>query len=315
MISYSSCAKVILSGEHAVVYGKPALVCGLNKRLKFSLFPTNKKNYSKPNKDILFISSKVIDYLKKEKIKFNQKKFTFKIESQIPIGRGLGSSAALAVTSVASFLHFYTGKSFNKETINNLAFEVEKYFHRNPSGVDNTTSCFGGLIFYRKEFDFLKNIYFLDFKIPKSIQDHLFLIDSGKPVETTRQMVQIVKNNIGKKPNYYEQIFNEIEKITKKMLISIKENNIDVFAQSLIDNQIYLEMLGVVSLKTKVLLKKLEKFGIGKITGAGGVKEGSGFILFYALKNRELENYLKKQKINYFKFIPDYQGLKYENNN
>lgn len=315
MISYSSCAKVILSGEHAVVYGKPALVCGLNKRLKFSLFPTDKKNYLKPNKDILFISSKVIDYLKKEKIKFNQKKFTFKIESQIPIGRGLGSSAALAVTSVASFLHFYTGKSFNKEIINNLAFEVEKYFHGNPSGVDNSTSCFGGLIFYRKEFDFLKNIYFLDFKIPKSIQDYLFLIDSGKPMETTRQMVQIVKNNIDKKPNYYEQIFNEIEKITKKMLIAIKENNIDVFAQSLIDNQIHLEMLGVVSLKTKVLLKKLEKFGIGKITGAGGVKEGSGFILFYALKNRELENYLKKQKINYFKFIPDYQGLKYENNN
>lgn len=315
MISYSSCAKVILSGEHAVVYGKPALVCGLNKRLKFSLFPTDKKNYLKPSKDILFILSKVIDYLKKEKIKFNQKKFTFKIESQIPIGRGLGSSAALAVTSVASFLHFFTGKSFNKETVNNLAFEVEKYFHKHPSGVDNTTSCFGGLIFYRKEFDFLKNIYFLDFKIPKSIQDYLFLIDSGKPMETTRQMVQIVKNNIDKKPNYYEQIFNEIEKITKKMLIAIKENNIDVFAQSLIDNQIHLEMLGVVSLKTKVLLKKLEKFGIGKITGAGGVKEGSGFILFYALKNRELENYLKKQKINYFKFIPDYQGLKYENNN
>jgi mevalonate kinase len=315
MISYSSCAKVILSGEHAVVYGKPALVCGLNKRLKFSLFPTDKKNYLKPNKDILFISSKVIDYLKKEKIKFNQKKFTFKIESQIPIGRGLGSSAALAVTSVASFLHFYTGKSFNKEIINNLAFEVEKYFHGNPSGVDNSTSCFGGLIFYRKEFDFLKNIYFLDFKIPKSIQDHLFLIDSGKPVETTRQMVQIVKNNIGKKPNYYEQIFNEIEKITKKMLISIKEDKANDFIQSLIDNEIYLEMLGVVSLKTKALLKNLEKFGIGKITGAGGVKEGSGFILFYALKSRELENYLKKQKINYFKFIPDYQGLKYENNN
>jgi mevalonate kinase len=255
-ISFSAPAKVIFSGEHAVVYGKPALVCALNKRLKFTLFPSLNKNFQNINKEILFIASKVKQYLKKEKIDFFDKPYDFKIESEIPIGRGLGSSAALSVTSVACFLNFFTGKNFDKQVVNNLALEIEKYFHTNPSGVDNTASCFAGLIFYRKEFDFLKSIFSLDIKISKKIKEHLFLIDSGNPKETTKEMVEKVKKKLIDKANYIEQILNDIEKITKKMVISLKKDKINDFIQCIIDNEIYLEMLEVVSLKTKNLLKK-----------------------------------------------------------
>ncbi|MGB9707137.1 MAG: mevalonate kinase [Microgenomates group bacterium] len=312
-IIFSAPAKVIFSGEHAVVYGKPALVCALNKRLKFILFSSLDKK-SAATEEILFIAEKVKKYLKDKKIDFFDKPFNFKIESEIPIGRGLGSSAALSVASASCFLKFFASKKFDKKIINDLAFEIEKYFHTHPSGVDNTTSCFGGLIYYRKEFDFLKNISPLPFKIPKKIQDNLFLIDSGKPKETTKEMVEMVKTKLINKPNYVEQILNDVEKITKKMTMALINGDVKNFTQCIIDNEIYLEMLGVVSLKTKNLLKKLEQFGIGKITGAGGIKENSGFILFYSEKQKELENFLKKEKINYFKLIPDYQGLKYESN-
>lgn len=295
-ISYSASAKVILSGEHAVVYGKPALVSAINLRLKFYLWEESIKIN---DKNILFISDKVKGYLRNIKINFVDRLFNFKIESKIPIGRGLGSSAALSVASVASFLEFYTGRQFDKKIINELAFAIEKHFHSNPSGADNTASCFGGLILYQKQ----KSLKNLDYKIPKNIEEKLFLIDSGKPEETTGEMVDFVKTKIN------EDILNVIEKITSKLVISIKKNDEPIFKKCLVDNEKQLEKLGVVSDKTRKLLATLSKFGVGKVTGAGGIKEGSGFILFYADKIKELTTFLQVRKISYYKFIPDITGL------
>lgn len=311
IISYSAPAKVIFSGEHAVVYGKPAIVSSLDLRLKFTVTNSlRSQDNGNIDKAILNISQKVKDFLKTEKINFVDKLFNYQIESKIPIGRGFGSSAALCVASSAGLLEFYTGNKFTKEEINNIAYQAEKYFHKNSSGVDVSASCFGGLIFYRKEFEFLKNITSLNFKVPKKIENGLYLIDSGKPAETTGYMVQnVVRGKYNKSPSLVEEILNDIEKTTKRMVVSLIKEDIDFFAKSLVDNQIFLEMLGVVSTKTKKLLSDLEPFGFGKITGAGGVKDGSGIILFYTNKKKELENYLKKKKIDYYKFHQDFRGL------
>ena len=51
-------------------------------------------------------------------------------------------------------------------------------------------------------------------------------------------------------------------------------------------------------------------FGAGKVTGAGGRETGSGFILFFTENKKGLENFLIHNKINYYQFTPDYQGLK-----
>ncbi|MEK7634243.1 MAG: hypothetical protein AAB437_05365 [Patescibacteria group bacterium] len=296
-ISYSAPAKVIISGEHAVVYGKPALVSAINKTLKFSLWEeTTETN----DKNILYISKTVKKYLKKEKIDFVDKQFNFKIESEIPIGRGLGSSAALSVASSAAFLEFYTGRQFEKENINNIAFQIEKHFHQNPSGVDNSAACFGGLILYQKNVN-LKN---LDFKIPKIIEEKLFLIDSGKPKETTGEMVNLVgTKSVGK-------ILDEIEITTRKIEESIVKEDINLFKESLVDNEYLLEQLEIVSEKTKKLLEDLSKFGVGKVTGAGGRETNSGFIFFLTEDKEKLIKFLKNKKINYFNFVTDYQGLK-----
>lgn len=300
-IAYSAPAKVILSGEHAVVYGRPALVSTINLRLKFSLtILARSLQDNKINKEIFFISQKVKDYLKKEKINFVDKQFNFTIESDIPIGRGLGSSAALSVTTVAAFLEFFTGRQFEKKEINNLAYQIEKHFHQNPSGVDNSASCFGGLIFYQKNISLEK----LNFKIPKKIEEKLFLIDSGKPKETTGEMVSLVRAKIS------QAILNEIAMSTKKLEESIERKNVNLFQECLVDNEKMLEKLEVVSIKTKKLLAALTKFGVGKVTGAGGSKTNSGFILFFSDDKEKLIEFLKSKKINYFDFVPDYQGLK-----
>lgn len=310
IITFSAPAKVILSGEHSVVYGHPALVASIDKRLYFSLSEKdffNKKKDEKSKKIVKLIEKTVVSYLEKNKIAYHQKKYSFKIESEIPVGCGLGSSAAFSVAATACFLKFLTNKDFPKEEINKLAYQIETYFHQNPSGVDNTASCFGGLIYYRKEFEFLKNTSFLNFKIPKNFS--LYLIDSERPKEKTKEMVKAVFEKYKKNPSFFENVFFDIEKTTKKMVLAIKEENKALFQEAILDNEIFLEIIGVVPSKTKKLLQKLSSFGVGKITGAGGKSRGSGFILFFAQKEKELISFLEKEKINFLKFAFDDKGV------
>ncbi|KKQ01562.1 MAG: Mevalonate kinase [Candidatus Roizmanbacteria bacterium GW2011_GWA2_36_23] len=231
------------------------------------------------------------------------------ILSNIPIGQNLGSSAALCVSASAALLEFYTDRQFNKDAVNSVAYQAEKYFHKNASGVDVSTSCHGGLIYYRKEFEFLKTISALHQKLPKKFEDNLFLINSGKAMETTGDMVDRMGKLYNAKPEKTEKILNEIEKITKRMVVSVIKEDDVYFKKNISDNEILLEKLGVVSTRAIKLLKQLSSYGAGKMTGAGGIKQGSGFLIFYADKPQELIDFLNKQKITFYKFRQNQTGL------
>ena len=303
-VSFSAPAKVILSGEHAVVYGKPALVSSLDLRLKTTIL----KGKGESLENLNVVEKVVEEYLRKNKIPFKKQSYRVKIDSQIPIGRGLGSSASFSVASVASFLKFLTGKNFSKEVVNNLAYRVEKHFHGRPSGIDNSASCFGGLIFYRREFEFLKVISRLNFKIPKNIENKLYLVDTGKPVESTREMVEKVGRLLNEKPKETRLIFSEVERVTKQMVVAIVKEDLNFFAKAVKRNEELLEELGVVS---KFALKKLlplKESGVFKITGAGGEKGPVGFVLYVDLKGKGKE-VLEKTGFSYFKFKFDDKGL------
>lgn len=304
-ISYYAPAKVILSGEHAVVYGKPALVSAIDKRLTITV--TEGKNIDPKMAEIILIVKK---YLHDKNIPIKEKDCHISIQSDIPIGRGLGSSGALSVATAASLMEFFTGVQYSPEEINNCAYQIEKLFHKNASGVDPTTSCFGGLIFYRKEFEFLKTFSSLHVKIPKNIAENLLLIDSGHPTESTLEMVGNVGTLYNKRASYVENIFKQIEKITKRAVVSLVKEDGGFFAQCITENEKLLEKLGVVSEAAKALLKKLQAYGVGKITGGGGKKNGSGYLLFYATEKNKLEKYLQEKNISYLIFNPSQEGVK-----
>src|SRR3989344_7909353 len=183
-ISYSAPGKIILSGEHSVVYAKPALVTAVDLRLTCTLKSTFSKGITY-EKQMQFCIDTTLSYLTSKKIKHTKKDFTYLITSDIPRGRGMGSSAAYCVAVSACIYQLFTGKLPTSEVSNSIAFLCEKHFHGMPSGVDVSAASFGGLIFYRKEFEFLKHISALNFKIPKSFQDRMILIDSGRPVESS----------------------------------------------------------------------------------------------------------------------------------
>ncbi|MCX6732426.1 MAG: hypothetical protein NTV98_02705 [Candidatus Roizmanbacteria bacterium] len=189
-IRYSAPGKAILSGEHAVVYGKPALVCAIDKRLSITFTNSDKTIYQ----DAIFpiLEKSVVDFLKSKKQEIKKVTYTYSVESSIPIGRGLGSSAAYCACISAGLLELFSGREWGKDEINICAYQMEKYFHKNSSGVDTSTSIMGGLLYYRKEFEFLKTISSLAIKIPEVFIKSLILLDTGKPLETTGEMVQSV---------------------------------------------------------------------------------------------------------------------------
>lgn len=309
MISYKAPGKIILSGEHSVVYAKPAFVTALDYNLTFQISENKNKKIQTDDPSVKFCESVVKLYLKKNKIKFYDRAYQYTINSDIPIGRGMGSSAAFCVAAVASFLHFYSKKPFEKSVINTLAYECEKFFHGRPSGVDVSASCFGGLIYYRKEFEFLKTISALNFKISKNFQERLVLIDTGRPDESTADMIEIVGKCFKSNPFEYEKTLSEIEKLTKRLVISVVKEDADLFAHTIFDNQRLLIKLGIVSKKTQKLIEQLSPYGVAKITGAGGLKASSGMILCFV---KDMDSKVKLSKIlgqTIMPFRQNYSGV------
>lgn len=310
VIKYSSPGKVILSGEHSVVYGKPALASSINLKLHFSIQDDKKRPENLP-KGLDLVERIVVEYLSKNGFEIALRGFNYKIDSDIPISEGFGSSAAFSVATTAAFLEFYSGRKFEKVVINQLAYEAEKMFHENPSGIDNSVSCFGGLVYFRKETEFLKTIHSLDFYLPEKWKNSLFMVFSGSRRETTAELVASVKQLYLKDPENYLKIFNQIEDCTKEVLVSCKTQDFDLFKKGVNRNQELLEKLGVIGKIGIEKVRELQNFGSVKMTGAGGVLEGSGYLLVVCdpEKKDSLISYLNQYKIKFYPLIPDSRGL------
>jgi len=269
--SASAPGKIILSGEHSVVYGYPALVSAINLRL-------------------------IVDK-------------SGNINSKIPIGCGMGSSAALAVASSALKFAAKSPK-LDLEKINDLAYEIEKKQHGYPSGVDNTISAYGGFLWYRKESESLK--LFKSFK-PKTELSNLFIINTGQPKETTGEMVSFVNFRYRKNRVKVESIFQSIEKLTRSLLeLVINDKNVPI--RDLIkENEALLEKLNVVSKSTISLIRKIEKFGgSAKICGAGGIKTNSGVLLVFNKDKEKLYDFINKNGLNVFSVKFGEEGVRIE---
>lgn len=307
MISYKTPAKVILSGEHGVVYGKPALITALARYATVRI--EEAKDTLVPHEAVRSVEEAVKNYCSKHAINFEDRPYKLNYDIDIPLGMGLGSSAALSVGVSAALLEFYTGKEPAKDVINTIAYQGEKQFHGNPSGADNSTCCYGGLIFFRKEFEFLKTISALNSKLPKDIEDHLYLINTGQPLESTKEMVKMVGKRYNENPVEMDHLLSALEKVTRRMVVSVVTEDAALFRSCMEENGHILETMHVVSPDAQQMLLSLKECGVGKITGAGGLEQGSGFALFYADDPELFETVATKKKVDWSKFHQDHTGV------
>jgi mevalonate kinase len=293
MVTVSAPGKVFLMGEHAVVYGKPALLSAINLRLSVSVTKGSGNTITIDSQEspeyILHAIQKVGEYYHISRLP----PLHVIVVSAIPAGYHVGSSAATAVATVAGVTYFLK-KIWNPVVFNRIAYDVEKKQHGNPSGADNTAVTVGGLVWYRRELEFLKSIWQLPYHINERV-NHFFLIDTGKPKETTGEMVARVAAKVKKQKSTMDSIFLVNEEQVRRITVALKVGDEREVVDAIRIGEKTLEDMGVVSKKVLPVIRDIEKHGgAAKILGGGGVEAGVGFLLCYHTDKKQIADICKK---------------------
>lgn len=279
MVRVSVPGKIHLMGEHAVVYGKPALLAAINRRLSVSVEPAETLEIisTEPTDYVRY----AVEFLAKEYNLQELPKVKISITSDVPAGYHLGSSAAVAVGTVGA-LAFFLKHVWNLQAVNQLAYEIEKQQHGNPSGADNTVVTTGGFLWYRKELEFLRSFWQLPITVPLAL-NHFHLIDTGRPKEDTGEMVAYVRQQYAAHTSRFEKLFRENEEQTKKITVALKGRNEKTLIKTIQKGERTLEGMGIVSTKIIPVIRTVEQAGgAAKILGGGGRTDGVGYLLCYS---------------------------------
>jgi len=279
----SAPAKVILFGEHFVVYGKPAIAVAIDRRVYVKVgIREDRKLYIRSlnleisgyfrNEKFVLESGKESAEEKFEPIRVVTEKLleasnkdvgvTIEIDSQIPVAAGLGSSASVA-TATATALNHLLNAELSREEIFKVTFEAEKLIHGTPSGIDPAIATYGGAIIYRKDEGFQPiNI---EFSVP------LIVGDTGLE-RSTGSLVAHVKQIRNAYPEIVNSIFEAGEKIVEKAVQALKEGDLEVLGRLMLINHGLLFAIGVSHEKLDKLVHAALRAGAygAKLTGAGG---------------------------------------------
>ena len=305
----SAPGKVILFGEHFVVYGVKAILCSINKRVTVTAEKTSERKISinseigklvlEPNKSILEINSplKPFYYLANKAIENEDTGIHIEIDSEIPIGAGLGSSSACCVAGSAAIFKLFG--EISKEEILKRAIEAERTIFKNTSGADCTVCTYGGIIEYDKNSGF------------KKIEDepNFQLVIANSNIEhSTQSMVFKVKEFENKNKEEFSRLSNLESKLVEDVLKLVKENKTKEIGKKMNQNQEYLETIGISNNELTKMIKIGQESSFGaKITGSGG-----GGCIFALTNESDLQNTLKKFKDNNYECFSakiDFKGL------
>ena len=305
----SAPGKVILFGEHFVVYGVKAILCSINKRVTVTAEKTSERKISinskigklelEPDKPISEINSplKPFYYLANKAVENKDTGIHIQIDSEIPLGAGLGSSSACCVAGAAAIFKLFG--NISKEEVLKLAIEAERTIFENTSGADCTVCTYGGIMEYDKNKGFKKIEYEPNFQL---------VIINSNIEHSTQSMVSKVKEFENKNKEEFSKLSNLESKLVEDVLKLVKENKIQEIGQKMNQNQEYLENIGISNNELAKMIKIGQESSFGaKITGSGG-----GGCIFALTNESNLQNILKKFKDNNYECFStkiDFKGL------
>lgn len=328
LILASAPGKLHLIGEHAVVYGKPAILASVGLRTYVEVKESEKVRYFDTTwpdvkyewslEEIRKITEKTLYLWKicKEKNDFSElfrfiKEDGFKnykasaiglimkeletfencsieIRCEIPTGAGIGSSASRAVAITLAISKFL-GRKLKLEEVNKIAYEIEKIVHGTPSGGDNSACCYGGLIWFRK-IDSGFEIKSLNDEVNYELEN-FFIVYTKPPEKTTGELVQHVRNL---PEEYRNKRIERIGDLSYEMLKALKARNFEKMEKIINEDQELLSELGVSCKEIDELCDKIRNIGgAAKLCGAGG----GGIVLCYHEDKNLLRDAIKE--LNY----------------
>jgi mevalonate kinase len=273
MTTASAPGKVILFGEHAVVYGRPALavpVTQLQARVTVSENSRGGIWVEAPNinlsSDIARLPNdhplaKIIYSVLSSLNNSQPPACTIYIQSTIPVASGLGSGAAVSV-AILRALSGYLGQPFTDEEVNKLAFEAEKLHHGTPSGIDNT------VVTYCKPVYFVKGRMVKTFHVGTPFT--LVIGDTGISAPT-KESVRSVRNLWKTNKNRWEKVFDRVAEIVWDARQAIERGDLVDLGKLMNANHDLLQKMTVSSPELDRLVDAAIKFGAygAKLSGGG----------------------------------------------
>lgn len=288
--------KLILSGEHAVVYGSPALVMAVNRYAMATLSHERVPQFLVDLKDLAHHSRLSVSSLRDLKSRIKRKYHRFitgdfsirevlqkpfelaqfalsmiadslnlklphgvkiQVQSTIPIGCGMGSSAATIISVMHAVSHYYQ-VPVSQEALFKLALEAENMQHGHSSGLDLRVALLGGCLYVQEDKHEIRAVP----ELP------MFLVNTGVPKTSTGQCVQFVA------PHFKSSsLVNEFAETTIAMDKAIQNQHATLVKEAIKHNHELLVKIGVVPSKVQTFINEVEQAGgAAKICGAGSIQ-------------------------------------------
>ncbi|MGA3193034.1 MAG: mevalonate kinase [Candidatus Bathyarchaeia archaeon] len=280
----SAPAKVILFGEHFVVYGEPAIVLAIDRRAYATVDRSEDKRVHVQSTNLNLKGYFEDGVFKVEQGDIREAKLRFapvklavekvlaahksdigldiEINSTVPVAAGLGSSAAV-VTAVTAAAAALLSVKMSKEDIFRVALEAEKLVHGTPSGVDPAIATFGGALLFQTDTGFK----------PLEVKTDIPLVVGDTGVErSTRVQVEKVRNLMDNYPQIAEPMRKAAREIVLRAIDALRSNDLKTIGDLMNINHALLYGVGVSDESLEWLINAAKKSGAlgAKLTGAGG---------------------------------------------
>ncbi len=308
----SAPGKIIIIGEHFVVYGSYAIAAAITKRARVTVSGTSGKEtliFSNDMKSKLsehsgrFSAVKEVVRALYEKYGPPENGIRIDIQSDIPLGSGLGSSAAISVATAGAVSRFM-GHDLQHEEIATFAGRGEKSVHGNPSGIDTAASLYGGMILFSRKTG--------PKPIPLNRAIQLLVVYSGVP-RSTSKLISRVGETKSKFPSTFEHLADASSFASLQLVDAFSNGDLPYVGALMNFSQATLSWIGVSTNNLDALVENVlhSAFCYGaKLTGAGG----GGSIIALPMPEKAvalLQKISKRYKVAFLVSIPQ-QGLSLE---